>query len=101
MRSRCRFTCRHREHEAQVAGDRRLAREQRLDALLDREVALVDLVVEGDHLVGELRVLLHERVERAAQRAQDEVALLLQRRLDLVELLLETPYAHQPNRPVT
>ena len=38
--------------------DRRLPREQRLDALLDREVALVDLVVEGDHLVGELVVAL-------------------------------------------
>ena len=45
-----------REHEPQVDRDRSLPREQRLDALLDREVGLVDLVVEGDDLVGELDV---------------------------------------------
>ena len=75
------------EHEAQVDGDRSLAREQRLDAFLDREVGLVDLVVEGDDLVGELDVGLLERVEAAAQRAQDEGAFLLERGLELVELL--------------
>ena len=58
-------------------------------ALLDRDVAPVDLVVEGDHLVGQLDVSLSERVQRAAQRAQDELALFLQARLELVELLLE------------
>ena len=47
------------EHEPQVDGDRRLPGEERLDALLDREVGLVDLVVEGDHLVGQLDVRLH------------------------------------------
>ena len=36
----------HREHETEVGRDRRLAREQRLHARLDREVAAVDLVVE-------------------------------------------------------
>ena len=61
----------------------RLAREQRLDAGLDREVAAVDLVVEADHLVGELVVAARERVQRRAERAQDEVALLLERRLEL------------------
>ena len=80
----------HREHEPEVGGDRRLPREQVLHPLLDREVAVVDLVVERDHLVGELVVLLHERVERAAQRAEDERALLVDRRLELVELFLET-----------
>ena len=51
-----------------------------LDALLDREVAVVDLVVEGDHLVGELDVVAaRARSSAAAQRAQDEVALLLER----------------------
>ena len=59
-----------REHEAQVDGDRRLAGEERLDALLDREVGGVDLVVEGDHLVGQLDVGLQERVQapRSARR---------------------------------
>ena len=63
------------------------------------EVALVDLVVEGDHLVGELDVLDCERVQAAAERAEDELAFLLERRLELVELLLQgDPH---PNRPVT
>ena len=52
-----------REHEPEIARDRRLPREQRLDALLDAQVALVDVVVEGDHLVGELVVALLERVD--------------------------------------
>ena len=72
-----------REHEPEVDRDRRLAREQRLDAGLDREVAAVDLVVEADHLVGELVVAARERVQRRAERAQDEIALLLDRRLEL------------------
>ena len=88
----------HREHEPQVDRDRRLPREQRLHAGLDREVAAVDLVVEADHLVGELLVAARERVERRAERAQDEVALLLQRRLELRELLGERELPH-PNRP--
>ena len=74
---------------AEVDGNRRLAGQQRLDALLDRDVAAVDLVVEADHLVGELLVAPRERVQRRAERAQDEVALLLQRRLELRELLGE------------
>jgi hypothetical protein len=59
----------------------------------------VHLVVEGDHLVRELRVTLLERFERAAQRAQNEVALLHQGRLQHVELLLKSD--PHPNRPVT
>ena len=77
----------------------RLAGEQRLDALLDREVRLVDLVVEGDHLVGELDVGLQERVQASTKRAEDVRALLLQRRLELIELFLKgDPH---PKRPVT
>ncbi len=90
-----------REHEPQVAGDRGLLREQRLNASLDVEVERVDLVVEGDHLVGELVVLLPQRVQCAAQRAEHELALLLQRTLGAVELLLEGDAGHQPKRPVT
>ena len=69
--------------------------------LLDREVARVDLVVERDHLVGELDVLVRRaRSSAPRERAEDEVALLLERRLELVEIFLERD-AHQPNRPVT
>ena len=87
------------EHEPQVDGDRRLPREQRLDAALDVRVALVDLVVEPDHLVGELDVVLGERVQRCPERPQDELALLLDRGGELVELLVEGD--SHPNRPVT
>ena len=69
-------------------GDRGLPREQVLHGLLDREVAVVDLVVEGDHLVGELVVLLHERAE-APRSARRTSVLLVDRRLELVELFLE------------
>ena len=79
----------HCQHEPEVDRDGRLPREQRLDPLLDREIAAVDLVVERDHLVGELPVGLLERVHRGAQRAQDEVAFFLEGRLDLLQLLLE------------
>jgi hypothetical protein len=89
----------HREHEPKVAGDRRLPREEALDSLLDREVRLVDIVVEGDHLVGELDVAALESVQAASQRAQDEVGLALERLLELLELLLEGD--PQPNLPVT
>ena len=48
----------HREHEPQVAGDRRLAREQSTRCpARPRSTAAVDVVVEGDHLVRELGVL--------------------------------------------
>ena len=36
-----------RQHEPQVDGDGRLAREQLLDPLFDLEIASVDLVVEA------------------------------------------------------
>ena len=38
-----------RGHDAQVAGHRRLKREQRQDPLVDLEIAAVDPVVVGDH----------------------------------------------------
>ena len=88
-----------REHESQVAGDGGLEGEDLLDELLDPVVALVDLVVERDHLVAELGVLRLERVERAAQGPQADVALLLQARLEPFEALpVLDPH---PNLPVT
>ena len=79
----------HREHEPKVARDRGLARQQELDSLLDLEVLRVDVVVEGDHLVGELEVLRDDRLNRAAQRTKDELAFHAKRSLELVELLLK------------
>ena len=60
-----------------------------LDALLDLEIGPVDVVVERDHVVGELDVALGERVERPPQHAQDEGTFRLEARLELVELFLE------------
>ena len=62
-------------------------------------VAHVDLVVEGDHLVAELGVLRLERADRATQRPEAELALLLDAGLELVESLPELD--SHPNRPVT
>ena len=59
----------------------------------------VDVVVERDHLVGQLEVSLGERVERAAEHAEHERALLLEARLELLELGLER--GSHPNLPVT
>ena len=39
------------EHEAKIAGDRRLSGQQELNPLFDAHVPLVDVVVEGDHFV--------------------------------------------------
>ena len=78
-----------RQHEPQVDRHGRLPRQERLDALLECEVTRVHLVVERDHLVRELGVALAERVHRAPERAEDELRLLLERRLERVQLLLE------------
>ncbi len=77
------------ENEPQVDGDGRLPSEELLDALTDREVAVVDLVVERDHLVGELGVLLFERIHGTPQGAEDQGGLLLEVGLKTIQLLLE------------
>ena len=89
-----------REHEPEVARDRRLAGEQPFDSLLEHEIARVDLVVEGDHLVGELDVLAAERAHRPAQRADDELGLFLEIRLEPVELFLERQPHHRSSIPL-
>ena len=53
----------HRKHVPEVHRDGRLAREQRVDALLQLEEDPVDVVVEGDHLVRELDVALGKSVD--------------------------------------
>ena len=77
-----------------------LERERLLDELLDAVVAVVDLVVERDHLVAELGVLRLERVERAAHGAEHDLALLLQARLEAVEPLLVLELSSEPPRHV-
>ena len=67
--------------------------------LLEREVALVDLVVERDHLVAELDVLRPQGVDGAADRPEDDLAGLLEARLERVQLGLQLD--SHPNRPVT
>ena len=87
------------EDEPEVARDGSLPGEELLDASLDRDVELVDLVVERDHLVGELRVLRAHGLDGSAQRAQHELALGLERGLELLELLLEgDPHRHAASR---
>ena len=88
-----------RQHEPQVGRDGRLPREHELDLLLERVVAVVDLVVEGDDLVAQLDVLRTERVHDAADRAQDDLSGLLESCLEGVELALELD--SHPNLPVT
>ena len=89
----------HRKDEPEVGRDGSLARQKLLDALLDREVLAVDLVIEGDDLLGQLDVLAPERAHGSAQRANDESGLALERLLELGKLLLKgDPH---PNRPVT
>jgi len=80
---------------------RRLLRQQLADRPLDAVVAVVDLVVEGDDLVAELDVLRLERVDRAGDRAEDDLALLLEVGLERLEALLVLDPSHYPKRPVT
>jgi hypothetical protein len=87
-----------REGQSQVHRHRRLAGQQRLHAVLDLQVDVVHLVVEGDHPVGEGDVALLDRLQRPPQRAQREPPLVLEGRLQPVELILEG--GPHPKRPV-
>ena len=78
-----------RGDQAQVAGDGRLQREQREDALVDLEVAPVDAVVVGDHHLRELDVLVVERLEHAVELLDDQVEAAERVILELLQLLLE------------
>ncbi len=93
----------NREHEAQIACNRRLECKERLDRALDIEEQAVDLVVEGDHLVGELRVALLQRPHGSTNHGQDPLALLLEMGLDPVESFVDrhadTVYRRSRGRP--
>jgi glycerol dehydrogenase-like iron-containing ADH family enzyme len=76
----------HGEQEPQVAGNRCLQREKRLDLVLDGEEVLVHLVIEGDHFVGQLAIALLERADRPADGAEHALSHLLELSLDLLEV---------------
>ena len=93
-----------RRDQPQVAGDRRLPRQQREDALVDLQVAPVEAVVVEDDDRGELDVLVLERLEHAVELLEDHVDPAQRRFLEPPQLLLEVLAAlaaHQPNFPVT
>ena len=62
-----------RRDQPQVARHRRLARQQREDALMDLEIAAVEAVVVHDDHRGELDVLVLERLEHAVELLEDHV----------------------------
>ena len=78
-----------RGDDPQVAGHRRLEREQREDPLVDLQVAAVDPVVVLDDDRRELDVAVLERLERAVERRHDQVERAQRLRLEPAELLLE------------
>ncbi len=94
-----------RGDDAQIAGDRSLAGEQRENALVDLEVAAVDPVVVGDDHPGELDVLVADRLQRAVKLADDQVEAAERLSLELLERSRGTdvgsPACAHPNFPVT
>ena len=83
MRSMCLIMCSRAATQAQISRHRRLQREQREDALVDLEVAPVDAVVVGDHHLGELDVLVVQRLEHAVELLDDQVEAAERVRLEL------------------
>src|SRR5450759_2782171 len=65
---------RERVQEAQVASDRELCSHDLERVLLDRQRAVIDLVVTGDDLLGGLQVALDERLDRQPCLVDDETA---------------------------
>ena len=94
-----------RRHHPQVAGHRRLQREQGEQPLVDLQVAPVEAVVVGDDDRGELDVLVLERLQRAVQGRHDHVQRAQRLVLERAQLVLEAEPVglarHQPNLPVT
>ncbi len=78
-----------RRHEPQVARHGRLEGEEREDALVHLEVPPVDAVVVGDDHLGELDVLVAERLEDAVELLDDQIQAAERVRLELLQLGLE------------
>ena len=95
IRSTQRMMCSSAASDPQVAGDRRLAGEQRQHALVYLQIAPVDPVVVGDDPPGQLDVLMADRLERPIElpdhhlHAPERLALkLLERFAELMARLL-------------
>ena len=73
MRSTCLITCSSAATSRRSPATGAWQRQQREDPLVDLEVAAVDAVVVGDHHLGELDVLVLERLERAVELLDDHV----------------------------
>jgi hypothetical protein len=78
-----------REDEPKIPGHGGLERQQRLDLALDLEKQAIDLVVEGDDLVGQLDVALLQGPNGSANCREDALALFLELRLDPVEAFVD------------
>ena len=91
--------------QAQVGGHGRLGREQRQDRLVDLQVAAVDHVVVGDHQLGQLDVLVLDRLDGALERRDHQVEAVQGPPLEPLELLAiveaDLVRGHQPTLPVT
>ncbi len=85
-----------RRDDPQVAGDRRLAGEQRQHALVDLEVAPVDAVVVGDDDRRELGVAVREGLERRVEDPDDHVEPAERLLLEADELPLEVVRGRRP-----
>ncbi len=74
--------------QPQVGRHRRLRREQRDQRLVHLEVATVDAVVVGDDDLGQLDVLVLDRLQGAGERRADQVEAAQRARLEAFQFLL-------------
>ena len=78
-----------RRDDPQVTRDRRLACEQRQDALVHLPIAPVDPLILGDDHLGQLDVVLADRFERAVQLLEHHAEALDRLALELPERFAE------------
>ena len=92
-----------RDHLAQLAGHRRLEREDPDALLLEVDAALVDLLVAADEVLGAFQVAVEQHRGGARDQLDDQCSQprqLVAGRLELVVVGL-AQLVHQPNLPVT
>jgi hypothetical protein len=90
--------------QPQVGGDRGLGGEQGEDLLVDLEVAPVEAIVVRDHHLGELDVLVLDRLHRPVEALHHHVEALEGANLEPLQLLVVVEpgsLGHQPTLPVT
>ena len=83
-----------RDHDPQVAGQRRLLREQQQRLVVDRIACAIDLVVVADDAVGERDVAFDQGLERALDLAIDHRAHLQDAVLEAGEVGVELLARH-------